>query len=90
MKIRLLTGVLGGAVIFGPMVSADTAKKATTAQKKEVMSQDMREAIAFERHKEEAAARQARIEARHPSVSQSNAVRSANSGRDSKAPGKLP
>ena len=90
MKIRLLTGLLGVAVMFSPMLLADTAKKAPTAKKKEVMSQDMREAIAFERHKEEAAARQARIEARHPGGSQSNADRSANPGRDSKAPGKLP
>jgi hypothetical protein len=41
-------------------------------------SGDMRRAIAFERHKDAAAARQARLEARHPSVSRtSSAERSA-------------
>jgi hypothetical protein len=39
------------------------------------MSEDMRQAIAFEHYKDLAAARQARKEAKHPSVSYSNADR---------------
>ena len=44
------------------------------------VDRDMQRAIAWERHKDRAAARQARLEARHPSVtySNTNANRSAD------------
>jgi len=42
--------------------------------------QTIQQAIAFERFKERAAARQARIEARHPSVTNSTADRSKQQG----------
>jgi len=55
------------------------------------MSEDMRQAIAFERAKDRAAARQARIEARHPSHFEANrAMDEQNTGRkvkDTRAPG---
>ncbi|HYW45858.1 MAG TPA: hypothetical protein VE959_23545 [Bryobacteraceae bacterium] len=58
MKIRLLAGFLCAGMLFAPLMPA-----ATAAKKKPAMSEDMREAIAFERHKDQADARQARIEA---------------------------
>jgi len=52
---------------------ADRAERDTAAFSQTPRTQAMQEAIAFERHKEQAAARQARIEARHPSVTYNNA-----------------
>jgi hypothetical protein len=46
---------------------------------------DMQRAIAFERHKEAAAAREARIEAKHPTVFYNDADRAKNNA-DRKAP----
>ena len=47
---------------------------AATPKKRPAMSSDMQRAIAFERYKDMAAARQARLEARHPSVTYSNSA----------------
>jgi hypothetical protein len=46
----------------------DTGESATGATDKNGKSSDLQEAIRFEKAKDAAAARQARIEARHPSV----------------------
>jgi hypothetical protein len=68
MQIRLLAGILGAGMVFAPLVLAgESAKKKNTG-----MSEDMREAIAFERAKDRADARQAQLEARHPSVFYNN------------------
>jgi hypothetical protein len=48
-------------------IAADQAKKPPAAS-------DMQRAIQWERHKEAAAARQARLEARHPSVTYTNSA----------------
>ena len=73
MKTRLLAGLVGIGLCFAPLASAASSKKKTA------MSSDMQRAIAWERHKDAAAARQARLEARHPSVSYENSAnRSAN------------
>jgi len=59
MKIRLLAGFLFAGMVFAPFLSAASAAE----KKKPAMSEDMRQAIAFERHKDQADARQARREA---------------------------
>jgi hypothetical protein len=84
MKTRFLAGLVGLGLLGVPLVSGATPKKHSG------MSEDMRQAIAFERHKDMAAARQARIEARHPSVSDANANRSvekSEQGHKVKDPG---
>jgi hypothetical protein len=71
MRIRMLAGLLCAGALAVPAVSAASSKHTRG------MSEDMRRAIAFERHKAEADARQARIEARHPTVPPVSANRSA-------------
>ena len=58
MRYALCVAVLGAGMLMG----ADANKNPGTR------SRDMQRAIAFERYKDLAAARQARKEARHPSV----------------------
>ncbi|MBZ5624233.1 MAG: hypothetical protein LAQ69_36870 [Acidobacteriia bacterium] len=76
MKTRFLAGLIGSGLVFAPMVSAAEAKKHPT------MSEDMRQAIAFERAKDRADARQARLEKIHPSVSYTDANRNADRSID--------
>ena len=70
MTKMLLAGLLGAGLLL--------------AQKQPAMSKDMRDAIAFEHNKDVAAARQARKEAKHPSVTydNANANRSADRSTD--------
>ncbi|SPF34088.1 conserved exported hypothetical protein [Candidatus Sulfopaludibacter sp. SbA4] len=84
MKTRFLAGWIGLGVLVAPLVYGETPKK------QPAMSEDMRRAIAFERYKDLAAARQARKEAIHPSVTYSNANRSVDEpeqGQKVKDPG---
>ena len=78
MKLRLLAFGIGSGLLFGA-VAADR------------QSDDMRRAIAWERYKDVAAARQAAKERKHPSVAYGNANRSADrdavDGRTVKDPG---
>jgi len=79
-----MAAILATGLMFAPIVSAERAKKKngqTVAQNRlpdSGMSEDMRQAISWERFKDMAAARQERSEARHPSVSYSDANRSAD------------
>ena len=75
MYTKLLTGFMASGLIF--------ASGAMAAEKphKSSGSSDMQRAIAWERFKDEAAARQARKEVRNPSVSY-DANRSANRSTD--------
>ena len=78
MGTRVLSGCLAMGFLLMPLAfAADPPAKKRTA-----MSEDMRKAIAFEHRKELAAARQARLEAAHPSVTYNSANRSA-ANRDS-------
>jgi len=63
--------VLGGVLLVSMGMAAEQAPKRP-------ISNDMQRAIEWERHKEAAAASQARREARHPSVTYNNADRSAD------------
>ena len=89
MKRRLLAGLLGSGLMVAPFALAQdkpqkpkqtqTSKNtAPEAGRPRGMSEDMRQAIAFERYKDLAAARQERKEARHPSVTYNNAERSTD------------
>ncbi len=94
MRNGFLSGALGLTLLLAPAAFAQSSKpsptepatKASTKPRAEKgtscgMSADMCEAIAFQRAKDEADARQARKEARHPSVTynnNSNADRSAD------------
>ena len=100
MFAKIFPATLGVALLIAPAVSAQDNRKPSpaTRQNSEVRedrntedSRAIQEAIAFERHKDAAAERQFRLEARRPSVD-TNADRSAPSeGRvvkDEKAPKK--
>lgn len=97
MKLTVLSFVFLSAAVAqtdskpSPMNhSRQTARSEQVSQKPQ--PQSMQEAIAFERHKEAAAARQARLEAKHPSVTyNNNANREPQSTvQDEKAPGSKP
>ena len=79
MKARFSVALGGAALLFAPFLAAQTASK---GKQEPAMSQDMREAIAFQRNKDIADARQARKEALHPSVTYSDANRSADRSTD--------
>jgi hypothetical protein len=78
MTTRLLAGILGAGLLLAPLgIAADK-----DSNSKKPMDDDMRRAIAFEHYKDLAAARQARKEAKHPSVTYSNADRSGDRDQD--------
>jgi hypothetical protein len=82
MKTRFLAGWMGAGLLLAPLVLGATPKNPPA------MSDDMRRAIAFERYKDLAAARQARKEAIHGSVTYSNADRAADRSTDESSRGK--
>ena len=92
MNTRFLAGLIGAGMLVAPLTFGQT----TPAKRNEpAMSQDMRQAIAFERAKDRADARQARIEAKHPSVTYANSganrsVEEPEQGRPVKDPGPPP
>jgi hypothetical protein len=76
MKINLLAGVLGAALILSPLSRAQQRQDGQTKVTRTQADPDgLQEAIAFQRAKERADARQARLDQRHPSVNYSNAAR---------------
>jgi len=80
MNTRLLAGVLGTGLLLAPFsFAADEEHKSKSSK-----DDDMSRAIAFERYKDRAAARQERKEARHPSVTYNNADRN-DADRDHEA-----
>jgi hypothetical protein len=83
MKTHLLTGVVGVVLTLGPLGFAqerqDNQSKISAQQNE---AKGVQAAIAFERAKDRADARQARLEARHPSVDYSNADRSMDDSSD--------
>ncbi len=86
MKFRLFTGLLAAGLLLAPLGAADKpqAKKADT----EAQDPDMQRAIAFEHYKDVAAARQAAMEAKHPTVFYDNADRAADRDREDTSQGK--
>jgi hypothetical protein len=87
MKAALLAATVAAALGFAPLSSAESPQKSSTPK----VDSDMQRAIAWERFKDMAAARQARKEKVHPSVTYSNpdrnADRTAEEGRQVKDPG---
>ena len=89
MNTRLLTGTLGVILLLAPLaIAQDDQKPSPTSPTKTQartsgMSEDMRQAIAWERAKDRAAAHQAAIEAR-----QSRSDQNADRTMDDKDPGR--
>jgi len=87
MHARLLAGFVSAAFVLAPLCQAADRQKNSESKQ----DSDMARAIAFQRQKDAADARQARLEAKHPSVSYSNsAERSADrdvTGREVGDPG---
>jgi hypothetical protein len=77
MYTKFLAGFITAGFLFSPFAQA-----ADNAEKKSKVSDDVAQAIAFERYKEAAAARQARIEAKHPTVTYSNSEAERTADRD--------
>jgi hypothetical protein len=76
MKLNFLTGVIGTALILAPLGFAQQQDaKPKVSHQAQSETEGVREAIAFQRAKDRADARQARLEAIHPSVDYSNADR---------------
>jgi hypothetical protein len=77
MHRNLLTGVIGAALVLSPL---GFARQAQDGQQKAAQtrgeSDGVQQALAFQRAKDRADARQAKLEERHPSVDYSNADRS--------------
>jgi hypothetical protein len=67
MCTKFLVGFVTAGFVLSPFAYA-----ADRPQKKNRVDDDMAQAIAFERQKDAAAARQARIEAKHPTVTYAN------------------
>ena len=73
MQIRVIA-ICAGFALLGPLAAAEHPRR---TDNKPAMSRDMQEAITFQRAKDRADARQAALEARHPSVQYGHAERSA-------------
>jgi hypothetical protein len=76
MKLNFLTGVIGTALLLAPLGFAQQQNTNPKVSHQAQSGADgVREAIAFQHAKDRADARQARLEAIHPSVDYSNADR---------------
>jgi hypothetical protein len=91
MHRSLLAGVIGAALVLSPLGFAqqpqEDPQKAAQPQRD---SDGVQRAIAFQRAKDRADARQAKLEERHPSVDYSNADRQmddSSGGRHAPDPG---
>ena len=95
MNTKLLIGAIGAMLLLSPTIYAQDQKPTpagASRAKNPGMSEDMRQAIAWEKAKDRAADRQARIEARRvrPDQSADRLTDSTDTGRpvkDTKAPG---
>lgn len=95
MNTKLVTGSLGFMLLLSPVISAQDDRKPSptkttesTEAKSSGRNDDMSRAIAWERAKDRAAARQERIEARGGSREDRNADRSADRTMDDKDTGR--
>ena len=91
MDTNLLTGAIGVMLLLSPLTYAQDQKPRparTTQSKSPGMSEDMRQAIAWEKSKDRAAARQESIEARRtrPDQSADRRMDGPDTGRKVKAP----
>ncbi|MGA3241096.1 MAG: hypothetical protein ABSG03_32925 [Bryobacteraceae bacterium] len=83
MHRNLLTGALGVALVLTPLSFAQQPQNGSqkTAQPRGE-SDGVQQAIAFQRAKDRADARQAKLETRHPSVDYSSADRRTDDSSD--------
>ena len=79
---------LGSVLFASAALASDQKTQKAKPNQNQTMSEDMRRAIEFQRAKDRADARQAAIEARHPTVFYNQAERSAdeNSSPGNKVP----
>lgn len=91
MHRNLLAGVIGAALVLSPFGFAQQPPKSQQkAAQPQRESDGVQQAIAFQRSKDRADARQAKLEARHPSVDYSSADRrvdDSTAGRHAPDPG---
>jgi hypothetical protein len=91
MHRNLLAGFIGAALVLSPLGFAQQSQNSQQkAAQPERESDGVQQAIAFQRAKDRADARQAKLEDRHPSVDYSNADRrmdDSNGGRPAPDPG---
>lgn len=78
MRTRLFAGIVGACLLLAPLSAADQKDQKQRNSRNQTQDSDMQRAIAFERYKDLASARQERNEARHPSVTYNNADRAAD------------
>lgn len=71
-SLILLSGVAAAGLLLAPVAGAQQPR---TRKQTQHMDADMQRAIEFQRAEDRAAERQARMEARHPTVSNSEANR---------------
>jgi hypothetical protein len=94
MHRNLLTGVIGAALVLSPLGFAQQPQNSQQkAAQHQGESDGVQQAIAFQRAKDRADARQAKLEERHPSVDYSNADRridDSNDGHHAPDPGPAP
>ena len=69
-RIHMLAGILAAGMLLAPVAGAQQSKAAKSSRQatKSRAQSDMQRAIQFQRNEDLAAARQARLEARHPTV----------------------
>jgi hypothetical protein len=77
VRTKFLAGFVTAGFLLTPCIFA-----ADQERKKSKENDEVAQAIAFERHKEAAAARQARIEAKHPTVTYSNSEAERSADQD--------
>jgi len=82
MKLSLLAGVLGAALTLSPLGFAQQPNNRSKVTRPQADSDGVQQAIAFQRAKDRADARQARLELRHPHVNDSNADRRMDDSND--------
>lgn len=82
MKINFLAGVIGAALTLSSPTFAQAQDNKHKISQPRGEDDGMQQAIAFQRAKDRADARQARLEERHPSVNYSNADRRVEESKD--------
>jgi hypothetical protein len=83
MYRNLLTGVIGAALVLSPLGFAQQPQNSQQkAAEPRGESDGVQQAISFQRAKDRADARQAKLEARHPSVDYSTADRRMDDSND--------
>jgi hypothetical protein len=98
MHKRVVTAAVGTVLLLVPGTFSQSRKPSPASpparhdepERRNSQTQDVHDAIAWERHKEAAAAKWARIEAKHPSVTYNNSADRKDEPNQVKDPGSAP